>query len=88
MYIFTCGLVVSRNNKICDELLSLAQRAFTLASVQYNLLIRQVRTKSEKEIRQGSDKDKETRVDVMIQVLWYQQVKAIIEVKLGDSDVG
>ena len=38
-------------------------------------------------MRQGSDKDKETRGDVMIQGLWDSQVDAIIDVKLGDADV-
>ena len=35
---------------------------------------------------QGSDKDNETRGDVMIQVLWDHQVEAIIDVNLGDAD--
>ena len=35
---------------------------------------------------QGSDKDNETRGDVMIQVLWDHQVDAIIDVNLGDAD--
>ena len=30
--------------------------------------------------------EKETRVDVMIQGLWYRQADAIIDVKLGESD--
>ena len=74
------------HNKIRDEILYLYQRAFTSASVRAKLLIHQVRTRSEQEMRQGSDKDNETGVDVMIQGLWYLQVDTIIDVKLGDSD--
>ena len=33
-----------------------------------------------------SGKDKEILGDVMIQGLWYQQVEAIIGVKIGDAD--
>ena len=35
---------------------------------------------------QGSDKDKETRGDVMVRGLWDRQVDTIIDVKLGDAD--
>ena len=38
------------------------------------------------DILQGSDKDKETRGDVMIQVLWDRQADAIISIKLGDAE--
>ena len=46
----------------------------------------QGRTRFELEIRQGSDNHKDTRGDVMIRGLWYRQVDAIIDVKLGDAD--
>ena len=53
----TGSLVIARHNKICDKLLYLAQRAFAPASVRAEPLIGQGHTRSEKEIRQGSDKD-------------------------------
>ena len=79
-------LVIGRHNKIRDKILYLYQRSFTPASVCAELLIHKVRTISEQEIRQGSDKEKETRVDVMIRGLWDRQVEDIIDVKLGDTD--
>ena len=60
------GLVIARHNKICDEILYLSQRAFTSASVHVEPLIHQGCTRSEQEIRQGSDKDKETWGDGMV----------------------
>ena len=81
------GLVIACHNKIRDELFYLSRRAFTSASVRAESLIHQCRTRSEQEIRQVSEKDKETREDVIIQGLWGLQVNAIIDVKLGDTDV-
>ena len=69
-----------------DELLYFARRPFGPESVSAKPLIHQVHTRSERGIRLGSDKDKETRGDVIIQFLWYQQADAIIDVKLGDAD--
>ena len=80
------GLVIAHHNKIFDKLLYLSRRAFTSASLGAKLLIHQVRTRSEQEIRQGSDKDNKIRGNVMIQGLWDCQVDTIIDVKLGDSD--
>ena len=40
----------------------------------------------EKKIRQGSDK-LDTRGNVMIRGLWDRQTDAIIDVKIGDTDV-
>ena len=37
-------------------------------------------------MRQGSDKHKDTRGDVMIRVLWDRQVYAIVDINLGDFD--
>ena len=54
------GLVIACHNKVCDKLLYLAQRSFTPASVRAEPLIHQGRTRSKREICQGSDKDKET----------------------------
>ena len=54
------GLAIVRHNEVRVELLYLARRAFTSAPVHAEPLIRQGRTRSEREIRQGSDKDKET----------------------------
>ena len=81
-----CGLVITRHNKIRDKLFYLYQRAFTSSYVRAEPLIHQFCTRSEQEICQGSDKDKETRGDVMIQVLWGSQVDAIIYVKLSEAD--
>ena len=60
------GLVIARHKKIRDKLLYLSQRAFTSASIRAKPLIYQGRTRSELEIRQGSDKHKDTRGDVTI----------------------
>ena len=80
------GLVIAGHNKICDELLYLSQCAFTSASVRAEPLIHQGHTISEIEIRQGSDKHKDMRGDVIIRGLWDHQVDVIIDVKLGDAD--
>ena len=80
------GLVIAHHYKIRDELLYLSRRSFTSAYVLAEPLIHQGCTRSEQEIRQGSDEDKETRGDVMIQGLWYFQVDVIIDIKLGDVD--
>ena len=57
----TCGLVITRHNKTRDKLQYLSQCAFTSVSVRAEHLIHQGRTRSKHEIRQGSDKEKETR---------------------------
>ena len=69
-----------------DELLYLAQWAFKTESVCVEPLIFQGHNRSEKDIHQGSDKEKETRGDVMIQYLWYWQAEAIIDIKFGNAD--
>ena len=66
----TGGLVIAHHNKICDELLYLDQQAFTPVSVHAKPLFHKIHTRSEKDIFQRSDKDKETRGDLMIQGLW------------------
>ena len=60
------GLVIARHNKIRDKLLYLSRRAFTSAYVRAKPLIHQGHTRSEQEIFQGSDKEKETQKDVMV----------------------
>ena len=55
------SLVIAHHNKIRDELLYLYQHAFTSASVRAKPLIYQGRTRSEQEIRKGSDKQYDTR---------------------------
>ena len=82
----TDGLVNARHNKIRDKIFYLSQRAFTSASVRAEPLIHHGHTISDQEIRQGSDKDKEMRGDVMVRGLWDRQVDTIIDVKLGDAD--
>ena len=79
-------LVIAHNKKIRDKLLHLSQRAFTSALVRAKPLIHQGHTRSKLEIRQGSDKNKDTRRGVMIQSSWDFQVDAIIDVELGDAD--
>ena len=64
-------MVIARTNERSDELIYLARQAFTPASVYAEPLIHQGRTISEKDIREGSDKEKETCGEVMIQGLWY-----------------
>ena len=82
----TGSLVIASHKKICDKILYLSQCAFTPESLHAKPLIHQVRTRSEQEIHQGSYKDKETQVDVMIQGLWDKKVEVIIDVKLGNVD--
>ena len=79
-------LVITRHNEIHDKLFYLSWRVFTSAYVRAEPLIRQGRTRSDIEIRQGSYKHKDMRGDLMIQSLWGRQVYAIIDVKLGDAD--
>ena len=69
-----------------DKILYLSRRAFISEYVRAKPLIHQGRTRSELEIRQGSDKHKDTRGGAMIQGLWDRQVNAIIDVKLGETD--
>ena len=52
------GLVIAHHNKICDKLLYLSWSAFTSAYVHVEPLIHQGHTRSEQEIRQGSNKGK------------------------------
>ena len=80
------GVVIARHNEIRDELLYLYRRACTSATVRAEPLIHQGHTRSEQEIRQGRDKDKETWGDVMIRGLWDRQFDAIIDVNLDDAD--
>ena len=75
-----------RHNKIRDEILDLSRSAFTSAYVRVKLLIHQGCTRSELEIRQGNDKHKDTRGDVIIRCLLDLQINAVIDVKLGDAD--
>ena len=69
-----------------DKILYRARRAFASASVRAEPLIHKGCTISEREIRKSSDKDKETRGDIMIRGFWDRQAEAIIDVKLGDAD--
>ena len=78
------GLVIGRHNEIQDELLYLSQHAFTSASVRAEPIIHQDRIRSEQEICQVSDKDKEAQEDVMIRGLCDNQVGVIIDVKLDE----
>ena len=80
------SLVITCNKEICDKILYLSRRDFTSEYVRTKPLIHQGRTRSNLEICQGSDKHKDTRGGVMIQVLWGCQVDTIIDVKLRDAD--
>ena len=89
MHTLSCsigGLVIPRHNEIHEKLLYLSRRALTSASVSAEPRIYQGYTKSEQEICHCSHKHKYTKGDVIIQGLWYLQVNAIIDVKLGDAD--
>ena len=61
-----CSLVIARQNEAHDEILYIARQAFTPASVRVKPLIHQGRTRSESDIIQGSEKDKETRGCMMV----------------------
>ena len=65
----TSGLVISCHNKIRDKLLYLSRRVFTSAYLRVKPLSHQGCTRSEKEICQGSYKDKEIWGSVMVQGL-------------------
>ena len=78
-------LFIESHNKVREKLLHLARQALSSAWVRADPLTHKGRTRSDRDIRQGSDKDKETRGDVMIQGLWYQQAEAIISVKTGSA---
>ena len=80
------GLFIACHNKIRGKLLYLSRHFFNSAYARSKLLIHQGHTRSEQEMCQGSDKDKETRWDVIVQFLWDIQVNTIIDVKLGDAD--
>ena len=75
-----------RHNEIRDELLYLIRCAFTSSSVSAEPLIRQGRTRSDQEIFQGNEKNKETQGGVMVLFLWDRQVDAMTDVNLGDAD--
>ena len=79
-------LVIPSHNKVSGKLFFLSRRAFTPSPVFVKPLIHQGRKRSDKEIRQGSDKDKEMRGYMMIRGLWDRQAEYIIDVKLGDTD--
>ena len=89
MHTLSCsivGLVIVRHNKIRDKILYLSRRAFTPAPVCTKPLIHQGRTRSNQEIRQGSEKNQDTQGDVMVCSLWDHQVNTIIDVKLRYAD--
>ena len=71
--------------KVREKPLFLAQRAFTSSSVRAKNLIHQVRTRSERDIRQRSDKYMETSSDIIIWSLCNWHAESIIDVKLGDA---
>ena len=71
-HVLSCSigcLVIARHNEIRDKLLYLFQRSFTSEYVCAEPLIHQGRTRYDLEIRQGSDKHKDTEGDVMIRGL-------------------
>ena len=71
--------------KAGDELLYLTRRAFPSAVVFGKPFIHHGRSRSERDIRQGSD-SLETRCDVLIWGLWDRYIYAIIDIKLVDTD--
>ena len=76
------GLIITHHNEVRDEILYLARQAFTSASVCAKPLVNKGHTILERGAYQGSDKGKDTREDVLIRVLWYQQAYSIIDFKL------
>ena len=74
------------SQKIRDKLPYLSWRALTSASVRADLLIHQACTRYKEEILQGSNKDNETRGDVVVQGLWDLQIDAIIVAKFWNAD--
>ena len=80
------GLIIARYNKVHEKLLYPARQDFVSELVRTEPLIHQVPTRPERGVHQVSDKDKESRGDLMIQGLWYRQADTIIDVKLGNSD--
>ena len=57
------------HNEVHDKLFYLAQRVFVSASVHFKPIIHQGHTRSEREIHQGGDKDKEIWGDITIRGL-------------------
>ena len=80
------GLVITCHKEICDELLYLYRSAFNSAYVRSKPLIYQGFTRSEQEIRQGSDKHQDTQGGVMVCGLWDSQFDSIIDFNIGDAD--
>ena len=80
-------LIITHHNKVSSELLYPATLPFLSASVHSKLLIHQGRSISEGGIRQGSDK-LDTRGEVLIWGLFGRHTDAIINIKLGNADVG
>ena len=71
-----------------DGVLYLSWLPFTSELVRAKPPIHQGRTISDREIHQGSDKDKGMRVGFMIWYLWGRKAKSIIDVKLVNADTG
>ena len=82
----TCGLVIVRQNEIHDKLFYLYQHAFATSSVCAKLLIHHGRARSEQEIYQVSDKNKEKLGEAMVRSLCDRQVDAIIDARSCDAD--
>ena len=78
------GLVITRLNKVSEEILYLARKDFTSHCVRVKPLIHQGRIISEEGVRQGRVR-LDTRGDIIIQGLWEIQTDAIIDVRFGDS---
>ena len=81
------GLVITRLNKVSEEILYLARKDFTSHCVRVKPLIHQGRIISEEGVRQGRG-GLETRCDVLIWGLWERQTDAIINIIFGDTDTG
>ena len=79
------GLVIARQNKVCDKILYLNRRAFPSAAVRNKTLIHQGCSRSERDIRQDSGR-LETWGDIIIQGLWVRYTDTIINVNLGDAE--
>ena len=79
------GLVITRQNKIHDNIIHLAKQAFSPNCEHGKTLIHQGRSRSEEEVRHIGSVPK-TRGDVSIWGLLESMMEAIIDVRFGDDD--
>ena len=79
------GLIITRYNKLRDNILYLARQDFPSHCVRGEPLIHQVYRRPEEELCQGGG-ILETRGDVLIWGLWEIHTDDIIDIRFGDLD--